>query len=106
MLQSQDNAVFYNVGFRKMDAQQAQKELQAIENDAVKQNALMKNIDFNGITATEIAINIPNGDFVNNYRTLFLYKSEYLIGISVVSYKKQLSDLVFEDLKEHFKLKI
>ena len=106
MLQSQDDQAIYNIAFRKMDAEKAKEELRTIEKDAVDKNAIMEKNMFNGVTATEISLSIPNGDYINNYRTIFLYKNEYIVGISIVSYKKQIADLLFEHLKSNFKLKI
>ena len=106
MLQSQDDQAIYNIAFRKMDAEKAKEELRTIEKDAVDKNAIMEKNMFNGVTATEISLSIPNGDYINNYRTIFLFKNEYIVGISIVSYKKQIADLLFEHLKSNFKLKI
>jgi len=106
LLYSQDNKASYSVAFRKMNLQQAQKELETVKSDAIKQKAIVKNTKFNRIKATEISINIPNGDYVNVYRMLFFYHNEHIIAVSVVSYKTQLADLLFEHLKENFKLKI
>lgn len=106
LLYSQDNKASYTIAFRKMDLQQAQKELETVKSDAIKQKATVKNAKFNGIKATEISINIPNGDYVDNYRMFFLYHNQYVIAVSVVSYKTQLADLLFEHFKRNFKLKI
>lgn len=106
LLYSQDNKASYTIAFRKMDLQQAQKELETVKSDAIRQKATVKNTKFNGIKTTEISINIPNGDYVDNYRMLFLYHNQYVIAVSVVSYKTQIADLLFDDLKENFKLKI
>lgn len=106
LLYSQDNKASYNVAFRKMNSEQALKELEIIRTDALKQKAIVKNTKFNGIKVTEISINIPDGDYVNNYRMLFYYHKQYFTVLSVVSYKQQISDLLFEHLKENFKLKI
>lgn len=103
---SQDQRASYNVAFRKLSSQQAKKEIATIESDAVKQNSVVKKVSFNGIDATELHVNIPNGDYVNVYRMLFFYHKEHIIAVSVVSYKTQLADLLFEHLKENFKLKI
>ncbi len=94
------------LSFRKMDLQQAQRELETVKSDAVRQKAIVKNTKFNGIKATEISINIPNGDYVDNYRMLFLYHNQHIVAVNVVSYKTQLADLLFKHLKENFKLKI
>ena len=107
LLYSQDNKASYTIAFRKMDLQQAQKELETVKSDAVRQKAIVKNTKFNGIKATEISINIPNnGDYVDNYRMLFLYHNQHIIAINVASYKTQIADLLFDHLKENFKLKI
>lgn len=106
VLHTNDQTGIYNVVFRKIDEKQAEEELRTIETDAEKQNAIVKTIVFNGVKATEITFSMPDGDYVNQYRTLFLYKNNYLIGVSLVSYNKQLADLLFEHLKENFKLKI
>jgi len=106
LLYSQDNKASYTIAFRKMDLQQAQKELETVKSDAIRQKATLKNTKFNGIKTTEISINIPNGDYVDNYRMLFLYHNQYVIAVSVVSYKTQLADLLFEHFKGNFKLKI
>ncbi|KAA5538225.1 energy transducer TonB [Paenimyroides baculatum] len=106
LLYSQDNKASYTIAFRKMDLQQAQKELETVKSDAIRQKATVKNTKFNGIKTTEISINIPNGDYVDNYRMLFLYHNQYVIAVSVVSYKTQLADLLFEHFKGNFKLKI
>lgn len=106
LLYSQDDKAPYTIAFRKMDLQQAQKELETVKSDAIRQKATVKNVKFNGIKATEISINIPNGDYVDNYRMLFLYHNQYVIAVSVVSYKTQLADLLFEHFKRNFKLKI
>lgn len=37
---------------------------------------------------------------------LFFYNKEHVVALSVASYKTQLADLLFKDLKENFKLKI
>lgn len=103
---SQDQRAFYNVALRKLSSEQAKEEIETIENDAIKQNSVMKRISFNGIDATELHVNVPNGDYVNVYRMLFFYHKEHVIAVSVVSYKTQLADLLFKDLKENFKLKI
>lgn len=106
LLYSQDDKASYTIAFRKMDLQQAQKELETVKSDAIRQKATVKNTKFNGIKTTEISINIPNGDYVDNYRMLFLYYNQYVIAVSVVSYKTQLADLLFEHFKRNFKLKI
>ena len=106
LLYSQDDKASYTIAFRKMDLQQAQKELETVKSDAIRQKATVKNTKFNGIKTTEISINIPNGDYVDNYRMLFLYHNQYVIAVSVVSYKTQLADLLFEHFKRNFKLKI
>lgn len=103
---SQDQKASYNVAFRKLTSQQAKEEIETIENDAIKQNSVVKKVSFNGINATEIHLNVPNGDYVNVYRMLFFYHNEHVVAISVVSYKTQIADLLFDDLKENFKLKI
>ncbi len=103
---SQDQKASYNVAFRKLTSQQAKDEIATIHSDAVKQNSVVKKVSFNGIDATELHVNIPNGDYVNVYRMLFFYHKEHIIAVSVVSYKTQLADLLFEHLKENFKLKI
>lgn len=103
---SQDQRASYNVTFRKVSSQQAKEEITTIEKDAANQKAVVKNIVFNGANATEIHVNIPNGDYVNVYRMLFFYHKEHVIALSVASYKTQLADLLFKDLKENFKLKI
>lgn len=106
VLHTNDQTGVYNVVLRKIDEKQAEEELRTIEADAEKQNAAVKTIVFNGVKATEITFSMPDGDYENQYRTLFLYKNNYLIGVSLVSYNKQLADLLFEHLKENFKLKI
>lgn len=103
---SQDQRASYNIAFRKLTSQQFKDEIATIQSDAVKQKAVVENIVFNGANATEIHVNIPNGDYVNVYRMLFFYHNEHIIAVSVVSYKTQLADLLFEHLKENFKLKI
>ena len=103
---SQDQRASYNVTFRKVSSQQAKEEIAIIEKDAANQKAVVKNIVFNGANATEIHVNIPNGDYVNVYRMLFFYHKEHVVALSVASYKTQLADLLFKDLKENFKLKI
>lgn len=103
---SQDQKASYNVAFRKLSSQQAKEEIETIENDAIKQHSVVKKVSFNGIDATELHVNVPNGDYVNVYRMLFFYHNEHIIAVSVVSYKTQIADLLFEDLKENFKLKI
>ena len=103
---SQDQRASYNVTFRKVSSQQAKEEITTIEKDAANQKAVVKNIVFNGANATEIHVNIPNGDYVNVYRMLFFYHKEHVIAVSVASYKTQIADLLFDDLKENFKLKI
>lgn len=103
---SQDQKASYNVAFRKLTSQQFKDEIATIQSDAVKQNSVVKKVLFNGIDATELHVNIPNGDYVNVYRMLFFYHNEHIIAVSVVSYKTQLADLLFEHLKENFKLKI
>ncbi len=103
---SQDQRASYNVAFRKLSSQKAKEEIAAIESDAVKQNSVVKKVSFNGINATELHVNIPNGDYVNVYRMLFFYHNEYVIAVSVASYKTQIADLLFDDLKRNFKLKI
>ena len=106
MLQTQDDQAIYNIAFRKMDAKSAKEELLTIEKDAISKNALIEKKMFNGENAIEISLSIPNGDSINNYRTIFLYKNEYIVGVSIVSYKKQIADLLLEHLKSNFKLKI
>ncbi|WLD23062.1 hypothetical protein NU10_10110 [Flavobacterium dauae] len=106
MIQAKDETAYYNVVFRKIDEEQAKAELQTIENDAEKQNAIVRTIDFNETKTTEVTFSMPDGNYVNHYRTLFLYKNNYLVAISIVSYKKQIADLLFEHLKEHFVFKI
>jgi len=106
MIQAIDETAYYNVVFRKISQEQATAELQTIENDAEKQNATVKTIDFNDTKTTEVVFSMPDGNYVNQYRTLFLYKGNYLVAITIVSYKKQIADLLFEHLKEHFVLKI
>ncbi len=106
LLYSQDNKATYNIAFRKMSEQQAKKELETVKNDAIKQKAKMKSVTFNGTKATEILINVPNGDYVDNYRMLFFYHNKHIIAVSVVSYKTQIADLLFKHLKDNFKLKI
>lgn len=103
---SQDQTASYNVAFRKLSSQQAKEEIETIKSDAVKQNSVVKKVSFNGIEATELHVNVPNGDYVNVYRMLFFYHNEHVIAVSVVSYKKQIADLLFEHLKQNFKLKI
>lgn len=106
LLYSQDNKASYTIAFRKMNLQEAQKELETVKSDAIRQKAKVKNTKFNGTKATEISINIPNGNYVDNYRMLFFYHNEYVIAVSVASYKTQIADLLFDDLKRNFKLKI
>lgn len=106
ILHTQDQTGIYNVVFRKIDEKQAEEELRTIETDAEKQNAAVKTIVFNETKTAEVTFSVPDGDYINQYRTLFLYKNNYLIGVSLVSYNKQLADLLFEHLKENFKLKI
>lgn len=106
MIQAQDQTAYYNVVFRKITQQQAEAELRTIENDAEKQNAIVRTIVFNETKTAEVTFSMPDGDYVNHYRTLFLYKNDYLVAISIVSYKKQIADLLFEHLKGNFKLKI
>lgn len=103
---SQDQRASYNIAFRKLTSQQFKDEIATIQSDAVKQKAVVENIVFNGANATEIHVNIPNGDYVNVYRMLFFYHKEHVVALSVASYKTQLADLLFKDLKENFKLKI
>lgn len=103
---SQDQTASYNVAFRKLSSQQVKEEIETIKSDAVKQNSVVKKVSFNGIEATELHVNVPNGDYVNVYRMLFFYHNEHVIAVSVVSYKKQIADLLFEHLKQNFKLKI
>ncbi len=103
---SQDQTASYNVAFRKLSSQQAKEEIETIKSDAVKQNSVVKKVSFNGIEATELHVNVPNGDYVNVYRMLFFYHNEHVIAVSVVSYKKQIADLLFEHLKQNFRLKI
>src|SRR5690606_24079863 len=103
---SQDQTASYNVAFRKLSSQQAKEEIETIKSDAVKQNSVVKKVSFNGIEATELHVNVPNGDYVNVYRMLFFYHNEHVIAVSVVTYKKQIADLLFEHLKQNFKLKI
>lgn len=103
---SQDQTASYNVAFRKLSSQQAKEEIETIKSDAVNQNSVVKKVSFNGIEATELHVNVPNGDYVNVYRMLFFYHNEHVIAVSVVSYKKQIADLLFEHLKQNFKLKI
>lgn len=106
VMHANDQTGIYNMVFRKIDEKQAEEELRTIETDAEKQNADVKTVFFNGVKATEITFSMPDGDYVNQYRTFFLYKNNYLIGVSLVSYDKQLADLLFKHLKENFKLKI
>lgn len=103
---SQDQKASYNIAFRKLTSQQFKDEIATIQSDAVKQNSVVKKILFNGIDATELHVNIPNGDYVNVYRMLFFYHNEHIVAVSVASYKTQIADLLFEDIKESFKLKI
>lgn len=103
---SQDQKASYNIAFRKLTSQQAKEEIETIENDAIKQNSVVKKVSFNGIDATEIHVNMPNGDYVNVYRMLFFYHNQYIVAVSVVSYKTQIADLLFDHLKQNFKLKI
>ncbi|MEG0917901.1 MAG: hypothetical protein RSF68_12885 [Myroides sp.] len=103
---SQDQRASYNIAFRKLTSQQFKDEIATIQSDAVKQKAVVENIVFNGANATQIHVNIPNGDYVNVYRMLFFYHKEHVVALSVASYKTQLADLLFKDLKENFKLKI
>ena len=105
-LQSEDDKVYYNLVFRKVSPEQATAELNAIETDAANQNATINTIELNGQTATEIFFDAPNGDYVNHYRTIFLAQNGYVVGISLVSNNKQLSDLTIAHLKKNFKLKI
>lgn len=103
---SQDQKASYNIAFRKLTSQQFKDEIATIQSDAVKQHSVVKKVLFNGIDATELHVNIPNGDYVNVHRMLFFYHNENIIAVSVASYKTQIADLLFEDLKENFKLKI
>lgn len=105
IMQSQDNKATYNVALRKLNKEQAEKELETVKSEALKQNAKVNTVKFNGVSATEIIVNMPNGDYVDNYRMLFLYKKQYVVAVSVVSYKKQIADLLFGHLKHNFKLK-
>src|SRR5690554_2210 len=106
VLHTQDETGIYNIIFKKIDEKQAEEELKTITLTAKSENAVVKNINFSDVRATEITFYMTEDDIVNQYRTFFLYKNEYLIGVSVVSYNEQLADLLFQHLKKNFKLKI
>lgn len=106
MLQTIENNAFYNIAFRKMSLQEAEKELETIEIDAKKQHAKINRIKFNSSKAVEVFLDIPNENYVDSYSLLFFYHNNYLVVISIVSYQKQHSELLFKHLKTHFKLKI
>ena len=106
MLQARDESAYYNIVIRKVSAEQADAELRAIETDAMNQNAKIDSIIFDKQKATEISFSMPDGGYVNHYKTIFQIKNDYLIAISIVSYKKQISDLLLEHFKKTFKSKI
>lgn len=106
MLQARDESAYYNIVIRKVSAEQADAELRAIETDAMNQNAKIDSIIFDKQKATEISFSMPDGGYVNHYKTIFQIKNDYLIAISIVSYKKQISDLLIEHFKKTFKSKI
>lgn len=106
VLHTQDETGIYNIIFKKVDRKQAEEELKTIGLTAKNENAVVKSFDFSGVRATEIIFNMTENEVVNQYRTFFLYKNEYLIGVSVVSYNEKLADLLFQHLKKNLKLKV
>ena len=101
-----DKKVYYNIVLRKVNAADKTNPFEAIVKDVEKQNGQYRKIIFNNQDAMEVVLQIPNGDYVNQYRTIFVAKESYFIAISVVSYNKQIVDLVFNQLKQDFVLKI
>ncbi|HUH25036.1 MAG TPA: hypothetical protein VLY87_00275 [Flavobacterium sp.] len=106
MLQSRDESAYYNIVFRKVTPEQGNEELRAIENDAMNQNAKVQTVLFNHQKATEIAFSMPDGDYINHYRTIFQIKNDYLMAVTIVSYKEQIADLLMQHFKQSYKLKI
>lgn len=104
--ESVDKKIYYNVVLRTVDAADTTDPFEAIIRDVENQNGRYNKITFNNHEAMEVILQMPNGDFINEYRTIFIAKETYFVAINVMSYNKQIVDLVFNQLKQKFILKI
>lgn len=104
--ESVDKKIYYNVVLRTVDVSDTTDPFEAIIRDVENQNGRYNKITFNNHEAMEVILQMPNGDFINEYRTIFIAKETYFAAINVMSYNKQIVDLVFNQLKQKFILKI
>lgn len=101
-----DKRVYYNVVLRKIKKDDVKNQFEEIKKDLKQQNGTFKEFVFHRKDALETSLTVPDGDYVNEYRTVFFNKDEYFIALNIVSYNKQLAELTMEHLKQTFKLKL
>ncbi|WLD23063.1 hypothetical protein NU10_10115 [Flavobacterium dauae] len=100
-----DNYAFYSIGIGSAVSKDISYYIDFIKEKPEMYNGTYKEIQYKNRKAIETELNISDNSYTYYYRTIFFIEGDYLIGLNVISFNKQVMNLTYEDLLENFKLK-
>lgn len=104
-LAATDRYAFYSIIVIQAASKDIRDYIDWIKQKPEMYNGTYKEIQYKNRKAIEAEHKVPNNDYVYHYRTIFYIEGDYLIGLNVTSFNKQVMNLTYEDLLENFKLK-
>ena len=100
-----DNYALYSIGIGSAKSKDINSYIDFIKEKPEMYNGTYKEIQYKNRKAIETELNISENDYTYYYRTIFFIEGNYLVGLNVASFNKQVMNLTYEDLLADFKLK-